>query len=79
MLTLVNVTTNNYGDYSVDITDANGAVVSQTATLYPWVNPTILVPPITQTVPVNGLVGLSVQYAGFPAPFSVEWRKAPPR
>ncbi len=74
-LVVVGVTTNNYGDYSCAITDANGTVFSQGATLYPLVSPTLVQAPLAQTVPVNGLVGLSVQYGGFPPPFNVEWRQ----
>ncbi len=74
-LVLSGVTTNQYGIYSVDVTDANGTVFSQNATLYTLVNPTLIASPMAQTVPISGLVGLSVQYAGFPAPFNVEWRQ----
>jgi hypothetical protein len=75
VLTINNVTTNNYGRYDCVITDANGTIYSQAGTLYPLVNPVILVAPIAQSVAAGSVVSLSVQYSGFPGPFTNEWRQ----
>jgi len=65
----------NGGDYSVAITDAIGTITSAPATLYPLVSPTVLVSPLSQTVPVGARVTLSILASGNPMPLSYEWRR----
>ncbi len=78
MLTVSNVTIEDYGDYSCAITDGVGTIFSSSATLYPLVRPTILIHPATQTVPAYGAVATSVVLSnGFPPPFRYTWYRGP--
>ncbi len=77
VLTISNVTTNDYGAYDCVITDQAGPVTSGSATLYPWVVPGIVagLGPVPQVVAPGGLVGLSCVVTGYPPPFGFEWRR----
>ena len=74
--TVVNVQQTNYGQIACALTDNIDTVLTQPATLYPMIRPTIITHPASQTVAVGALFGLSVNYTGFPPPFTNEWRRA---
>ena len=74
-LTVTNVQLVNGGVYTAAITDDAGTIFSAPATLQPWISPTILQAPLSQMVPVNSPVTLSVEISGSPAPFAFEWRR----
>jgi hypothetical protein len=65
----------NAGDYSVEITDSVGSVLSATATLYLLVPTTFVQQPLSQSVVVGGRVTLSVIVSGSPLPFGFDWRR----
>ncbi len=76
-LIISNVTMADFGDYSCALTDGAGTLVSPSATLYPLVRPTILIPLLNQTqtvvagssFPVSAVLG-----NGWPPPFGYQWR-----
>jgi hypothetical protein len=65
----------NAGDYTVEITDSVGSVLSSTATLYLLVPTTFLQQPLSQSVVVGGRVTLSAIVSGSPLPFGFDWRR----
>jgi hypothetical protein len=69
-----NAQTNNSGDYRAIVTNSFGAVTSAvaTVTVIPFA-PTITVQPVSQTVPVNGDIAMTVSALGA-APLSYQWR-----
>ena len=62
-------------DYEVTIMNPAGSA-AVTAHLFILINPVFTLVPLSQQVPVNSQVTLSVAYTGNPAPFSVEWRRS---
>ena len=74
-LTKTNAQLSDDADYEVTIMNASGSA-SVTAHLFILINPVFTLQPLSQQVPVNSPVTLSVAYTGNPAPFSVEWRRA---
>jgi hypothetical protein len=76
-LTLPSVSASSAGDYRVVVTGSGGTVTSQPAalTVVTVQAPTIVTPPLTQTVVVGARLTLSVDAAGT-APLSYQWRKA---
>jgi hypothetical protein len=74
-LILTNVQVSDGGEYTVAVTDDIGTIFSAPATFYPLVSPKIVLPPLSQTVPANGAVILSVTASGSPFPFGYEWRR----
>ncbi|MGC8886070.1 MAG: lamin tail domain-containing protein [Verrucomicrobiia bacterium] len=75
-LTITNVQIENYGDYSVRVSDMYGSVVSQSARLTPLIRPIFTIPPITQSMPSNSTVIVSGVWIGWPPPFTTEWRRS---
>ncbi len=73
--TVVDVKTTDYGQYVCAVTDDIDTVFTAPGTLYPMIRPTVVVPPVGQTVAVGSLFGLSATYSGFPPPFTNEWRR----
>ncbi len=74
-LTVSNVNPATEGQYSVVITDSVGSVSSPPATLALLINPSIVQPPLSQSVVVGSKVTLSVGVGGSPLPISYEWRR----
>jgi hypothetical protein len=76
-LSLPSVSASSAGDYRVVVTGSGGTVTSQPATLTVVTvqAPTIVTPPLTQTVVVGARLTLSVEAAGT-ALLSYQWRKA---
>jgi hypothetical protein len=76
-LSLPSVSASSAGDYRVVVTGSGGSVTSQPATLTVITAqaPTIVTPPLTQTVVVGARLTLSVDATGT-APLSYQWRKA---
>jgi hypothetical protein len=72
--TVANVKTNDYGYFTVVVSDGVSVVESQPAWLYPLVRPVILQNPLPQDVPLGARVTLAVEYSGWPPPYAVEWR-----
>jgi hypothetical protein len=62
------------GEYDVLISNAVGTALA-TGRIVVLVNPVILVPPLSQSVPLNSRVTLSVTASGNPLPFTFEWRR----
>ena len=77
-LTISNVQTNHWGEYTAVIAADVGTIVSAPAWLYPLVTPGFAQPPISQSVAVGSAVSLSLLATGWPPPFSFEWRRAAP-
>jgi hypothetical protein len=77
ILSLPSVSASSAGSYRVVVTGSGGAATSQPATLTVITaqSPTIVTPPLTQTVVVGARVTLSVDATGT-APLSYQWRKA---
>ena len=75
-LIVSNVTVDSMGLYSCAITDGNGTVFSQAATLTPLVRPLVWIgPPNPLIVPAGQPVPVSVVLSnGFPPPFGYQWR-----
>lgn len=69
------VTLGSEGDYTVQVTDANGSVESAPARLSVAIPPVFIVQPLSQTVNVGDTVTLTVTVSGNPPPFSFEWRR----
>lgn len=63
------------GDYTVVVSDANGSVVSQPATLRVLITPAFVQSPLSQSVVAGGNVTFSAGITGNPAPFTYQWRK----
>jgi len=63
------------GDYSVVVSDANGSIVSPTATLAVLAKPGFARAPLAQSVVAGGSVTFSALITGNPAPFTYQWRK----
>jgi hypothetical protein len=74
-LTISNVQVADGGEYTVAVSDANGTLVSAPAALYPLVTPSIIQPPLSQSVVVGAPVTLSVAVSGSPLPITYEWRR----
>jgi hypothetical protein len=74
-LTVTNVQLPDGGEYTVAVSDVNGTLLSAPATLYPLVTPSILQPPLSQSVVVGAPVTLSVAVSGSPMPITYEWRR----
>jgi hypothetical protein len=72
---VANVQSSNAGEYTVEVTDSIGSVLSATATLYLTVPTTFLQHPLSQSVVVGGRVTLSVIVSGSPLPFGFNWRR----
>jgi hypothetical protein len=74
MLTISNVVMADFGLYACAVTDGSGTLLSSSATLYPLVRPTILIGPVTNTVPAFSPVPVSVVLSnGWPPPFGYTW------
>lgn len=78
-LTLANVQLARDGFYSVAVSNRLGGAVSEAARLTVLVNPTITVPPISQSIVQGGNVTFSAGFTGNPPLFGVEWRKGSTR
>lgn len=63
------------GGYSFVASNLFGAVTSAPARLTVLVRPTIIFPPLSQSVVPGGSLTLSVGFTGNPGPFSVQWQK----
>ena len=70
---LANISAASAGPYTVVVTNAYGSVTSQVATLALLFPPSVITPPISQTVLPGTNVSLSVT-AGGTGPFSYQWR-----
>ena len=75
-LVVSNVTVDSFGVYSCAITDGNGTIFSQGATLMPLVRPLVWIgPPNPLLVAAGQPVPVSVVLSnGFPPPFGFQWR-----
>jgi hypothetical protein len=74
-LTLANAQLARDGLYSVRVSNRLGVATSEAARLTVLVNPTINLPPISQSVAQGGSVTFSAGFTGNPPPFGVEWRQ----
>jgi hypothetical protein len=74
-LMITNVQLANAGEYTVAVSDINGTSISAPATLYPLVTPSIIQPPLSQSVVVGAPVTLSIAVTGSPLPITYEWRR----
>lgn len=74
-LTVSNVTPASAGDYTVMVTDSIGPAISQPGVLTVFVDPIIVVNPVSQSGPAGSTVTLSATIIGYPPPFGYEWRK----
>jgi hypothetical protein len=74
-LNLTNVQRTDDGNYDVVVTDQIGSATSAAARLTILINPTVLVPPLSQTVVQGGSVTFSVLSDGT-LPMGYRWRKA---
>jgi subtilisin family serine protease len=72
-LNLTNVQWSHDGLYSVTVSNQFGRAVSDGARLTVLVNPTITVPPISQSIVQGGDATFSVGMSGNPMPFGVQW------
>jgi hypothetical protein len=72
--TIFAVKTNDLASFSVVVTDEISSLESSNAWLYPWISPTFVTTPISQTVPAGSKVTLSASVFGWPPPFIFEWR-----
>jgi hypothetical protein len=75
MLSVGPVSLELQGDYSVVVSDANGAVESRTAQLAVSIPPVFVLQPLSQTVNVGDSVTFTVSVTGNPLPFGFEWRR----
>jgi hypothetical protein len=73
--TVIDVQLDNEGDYSAAITDGVSTVLSASARLSPWISPTVVQPPVSQTVVEGSDFSQSVQVSGNPLPFAFSWRR----
>lgn len=73
-LVLTNVQLADDGAYTVVVSDATGSLVSAPATLGILITPSIVQPPVGQTVVAGGQVTLSCTITGNPPPFTYQWR-----
>ena len=71
-LTINNVQSTHAGLYAVNVTDANGAVLSSNATLTVLVPPTITLQPVSHTFPTGTVASLTASASGTPAP-TYQW------
>ena len=72
-----NVTTADYGEYTVALTNNAGTTLSEPFFLWPWQPPVVTREPVSQILPVGATLRLSVEVSG-PAeiqPLTYEWRK----
>ncbi|MDB6033646.1 MAG: Spore coat protein CotH [Verrucomicrobiales bacterium] len=74
-LTITNVQGTNSGDYTAVISDGVASASSATATLSALITPSIIQPPLSQTVVVGAPVTLSVGVSGSPFPITYQWRR----
>jgi hypothetical protein len=74
-LTLSSVQPVIEGDYIVVVSDTNGSVLSQPATLRVLLTPAFVQAPLSQSVVAGGNVTFSAGINGHPAPFTYQWRK----
>jgi hypothetical protein len=65
----------NDGTYDVIVTDDVGSIPSTSARLKVLVPPTVLLAPLSQSVPSNATFTASVVVRGNPPPFRYEWRE----
>jgi Immunoglobulin domain len=70
-----NVQLADEAEYEVTIMNPSGSA-SVTANLFILINPGFTLQPLSQQVPVNSPVTLSISFTGNPAPFSIEWRRS---
>jgi len=73
--TVVAVKTNDMSNFSVFVYDDLSSIESVTVGLFPLISPTFIESPLPQSVVVGGRVTLSALVAGFPPPFTFEWRQ----
>jgi len=74
-LTVTNVQLEDEGDYSCVLTDGAGVVPSVSAHLAPWIGPTIVQPPLGQSIAAGSDFTTSVEVSGHPPPFAYSWRR----
>ncbi len=75
LLTVSNVVLADEGVYQCQLTDGAGTIYSGSATLSPWIETTVLVPPFpNQTNPVATAFNVSLVVTGYPPPYSVFYR-----
>src|SRR5262249_53699034 len=55
--------------------DGVSSAQSAPAYLQPWIAPYVTQAPVNQSVVTGAMVGVSVAFAGYPAPYSVDWRR----
>jgi hypothetical protein len=57
------------------LTDGAGVVPSASARLSPWIAPTVLQPPLSQSIAAGSDFSTSVEISGHPPPFGFSWRR----
>jgi len=73
-LILPDLTTNDTGSYQVIVTSPNGTLTSSNAALTVLIAPpTIVEPPVDQTVLVGGTANFNISASGYP-PLTYQWR-----
>ncbi len=73
-LTLTSLSAGDAGSYVVRVSNANGQLYSQKATLTIGSAPSILTPPQNRSVPVGASASFSVTVSGVP-PFGYQWQR----
>ena len=72
-LTITNVQSSAEGNYSVQVTDLSGSVISASVPLNVLVTPVFIVAPLSQTAVAGRPITLSATISGHPAPFTFIW------
>ena len=75
-LTLTAATLTAEGSFDVVVTNAFGSVTSAPATLGLLISPSVVLPPLSLSVPVGGDATFSFVIAGHPPPFSYQLKKS---
>ncbi|HEU0010517.1 MAG TPA: lamin tail domain-containing protein, partial [Verrucomicrobiae bacterium] len=73
-----NVSLAHEGYYSAIVSDGVSAAQSAPAYLQPLISPYLTQAPVNQSVVTGATVGVSVVFAGYPPPYSVDWRRVLP-
>jgi hypothetical protein len=73
--TVTNVQLDSEGFYSCSISDSVDTVETASVRLTPWIAPTIVQPPLGQTIAAGSDFTTSVEVSGHPPPFGYSWRR----
>ena len=73
-----NISLASEGYYSAIVSDGFSSAQSAPGYLQPWIAPYVTQAPVNQSVVTGATVGVSVAFAGYPPPYSVDWRRVTP-